>query len=123
MKHAEPRVLGATAVPPSTQTALRVAVDTSTVGNRRGVDEKIKIIGDALPRRIHNPDEFFPVVLCMHVLAITARVTVTSLFKKTDSRKKQLPMDALPGAQPSRRPLEIFPESGKDKRKLGNLNL
>lgn len=36
---------------------------------------------DAVTQSIHNPDEFSPIVFCMRVFAITARVTWTSLFK------------------------------------------
>lgn len=52
-----------------------------TFGNHKGVKEKIKIMCDALTQSIHNPDEFSPIVFCMRVFAITARVTRTSLFE------------------------------------------
>lgn len=42
---------------------------------------------DALTRSIHNLDEFFPVAFCVHIFAIIAPMTLTSLLKKSGSRK------------------------------------
>lgn len=35
----------------------------------------------------HNLDEFSPIVLFTHVFAITSCMTLTSLYRKIDSRK------------------------------------